>query len=131
MAVPIRPRSACTARSIVQSAAETPSHLDGQIARTDAGPVARRAGHRRDHRDPAVARVYLEPDPAGVAGRALLEARVIPAGQQRGVPVVKLLEQAVDGAVVELALGQRVDVVVADAGAHLLEQPAPSLTPRR
>ena len=29
----------------------------------------------------------------------------------------------VDGAVVELALGERVDVVVAHVGEHLLEQP--------
>ena len=120
--MPIGPRSACTARSIVQSAAEIAVHLDQLIPGADAGPLAGRAGHRRHDGDPAVPGVDLEPDAAVVTGGALLQPLVVLAGEQRGVGIVQLLEHAVDRPVVELALGKRVDVVVPHVLEHLLEQ---------
>ena len=92
------------------------------VAGPDARPLAGRPGHRRHDGDPPVAGVDLEPDAAVVAGGALLQPLVVLPRQERGVRIVQLLEQAVDGPAIELALGQRVHLVVAHVLEHLLEQ---------
>ena len=68
--------------------------VDDLVAGLDAGPFGRRLRQRGHDRDPAVAHVDLDAEPAVVAGGRLGERLVVVALEQDGVRVVQLLQHA-------------------------------------
>jgi hypothetical protein len=101
---------------------ERPVDLHDLVAGLDARPLRRRIRQRGDHRDPAVPHVDLDAQAAVVARRLLGERAEVVGLEELGVRVLQLAQQPVDRHLVELALVERVHVVVGDVRQDLVEQ---------
>ena len=101
----------------------TAVELDDAVARLHAGALGRRIGQRRDDGDPAVAHVDLNAEAGVVAGRGFGELAEVVRLEEYRVRIAQLIEHAVDRHLIELALVERIDVVIGDVGQHVVEQP--------
>ncbi len=100
-------------------------HLDDAVPGHDAGALGRRVRQRRDHHDGVVPVLDLDAEAAVVARRDLAHPRQALAAQEYAVGIVQLVHHPRDGHRVQLALVDRVHVVVGDVRHHVVEQTRP------
>ena len=99
-----------------------PIQLDDAVAGLDAGTLGRRVRQRRDDGDPAIAHIDLDAESGVVAGRGLGELPEVIRFQEYRIGIVQLVEHALDRHLVQLALVERIDVIVGDVRQHVVEQ---------